>query len=143
MLSTLLSRNVTADQAQALKKKGRTQAIVFSLLGLVAFALPGLCAAATFTDIITNLTDPVTQSETLIAAVCYIIGFVFFLIAFIGLRGMGNPQQQPGKLAGIILAAAAGVGLVYFPSTIDTTGNTVFGGSQASQGAEGGSNLIQ
>ena len=128
-MKTNLSRD-TQDRTRLLLYFG-------ALLSLFAFSEVSLAEdAKTLGDLATSVTGSMSALASLIGAGAYVAGLGFTLAGLVKFKAhRDNPQQVPLSAPMVLLAVAAG--LVFLPSVITSTGQTIFGGDQTSGGVSG------
>lgn len=93
-------------------------------------------ATSTIGDLATNVTKSIGQLTQLVTAGAYVGGTAMFLIAIFQFRQhKENPSQVPLSKPMMFLAIAGA--LLFLPSLIQVTGQTIFGGSQVIGKASG------
>ena len=98
---------------------------------------PEPVAAATLTDIATNITSIFPSFVELVVAICYVAGIGFAAAGVMKFKQhKDNPTQVPlgGPVAMIFIAAA----LIYIPTLIQATGQSVFGTGEEGVGSAAG-----
>lgn len=88
-------------------------------------------------DVASNVTDSMTNVGKLITAASYVAGVGFALMGMLKFKAhKDNPSQTPLSQPIVLLAIAAG--LVFLPSLISTTGQTVWKGGERATSKGGG-----
>jgi len=105
--------------------------ICFASAVLSPHALAAAAGGDGFGSIAENVTGNLSGIAKLVSALSYLLGGIFGLLGLVKLYGYSqNPQQVQGGLkVPIVLIFLAGA-LVYFPSVISSSGNTIFQGGK-------------
>jgi len=115
-------------------------AIASIIAGFGLFLLPEYAIAATSKgvgDMSKEISTQLTSVASLIIIVAYVAGICFALAGIIQFKAhKDNPQQVP--LSKPIVYLIVGACLLYLPSLIGASGQTIFGGSQKSAGSATG-----
>jgi intracellular multiplication protein IcmD len=97
----------------------------------------GAGAGQSLGDIASNVTGTMSNVAKLITAGSYVAGVAFALMGMLKFKAhKDNPQQTPLSQPIVLLAIAAG--LVFLPSLISTTGQTVWKGGERATSSGGG-----
>jgi len=113
-------------------KKLNSLCIMTWLVPVVAFAQP-----QTLGEIAHNITQSMDSLAKLITAASYVAGVAFALMGMMKFKAhKDNPTQVPLSQPIVLLAIATG--LVFLPSLISTTGQTVWGTQAKHATAQGG-----
>lgn len=111
-----------------------------TLLGLFLvsqFVFAGGGQGQSLGDVASNVTDSMTNVGKLITAASYVAGVGFALMGMLKFKAhKDNPSQTPLSQPIVLLAIAAG--LVFLPSLISTTGQTVWKGGERATSKGGG-----
>ena len=106
---------------------------------LALFFVSDFALAETLGDVAANVTDSMTNVAKLITAASYVAGVGFALSGMMKFKAhKDNPTQVPLSQPIVLIAIAAG--LIFLPSLISTSGETVFG-SSGERGSATGSGL--
>lgn len=109
---------------------------VFLGLGLTFFAGSAMAVDMTIGDMASSITQSFTNLTHLITAGAYLAGLAFSIGAIMKFKEhKDNPTQIPiGKPIALIFIAAA---LLFLPTVLDITGNTMFGSGASVAGPTG------
>ena len=114
------------------------QGAMVKLVGLALALIAGnaIAGALTLGGVATNITGSFAEVSKLITAGSYLAGLGFSVGAIIQFKAhKDSPQQTPiGKPIALIFIAAA---LLFIPTILDITSETMFGGQGTTAGATG------
>lgn len=120
-------------QTHISKNQGAILALIS--VGLVIFS--GEAMSLTLGGMASSITKSFNSIAKLVTGGAYVAGMAFAVGAIVQFKAhKDNPTQVPvGKPIALVLIAAA---LIFLPSILDTTGNTMFGSGVASTAGPGG-----
>lgn len=119
------------------KKLARTQGVVtFAALGLLMFSAGAMATDKTLGMMASQVTQSFGALTRLITAASYLAGLGFAIGAIMKFKAhKDNPTQiTVGTPIALVFIAAA---LLFLPSILDMTGQTMFGGDQTVAGSGG------